>query len=263
MAHWLDKVTVLLTADTNDLHELARIAGSDPRTFYIGVDPSSLELDGQNIDDIEFSTRDDFFVDSFDGRSISLPLDGSNLIVDVKRLTSAIRNHKRQEERLAILLRLILQNRRTALPILTTYGKDKAKSANAALSELAAAIKDEQSQRSLFDQKEIPHLFGHDLVGPASDYKLLGDDILVTIASRPYAKNMPGTRSFLLYYMTKYLSDFPKVNALLRSKVGKSQSVFVAPNLSEMYEFLRNPPEVRWDDILQLSMDMPLFDSPS
>jgi hypothetical protein len=35
--HWLDKVTNIFLAKTGDWDDLARIAGGDPRTFYIGT----------------------------------------------------------------------------------------------------------------------------------------------------------------------------------------------------------------------------------
>lgn len=44
MSHWLDKVLEIFTADTDDLVELARIAGaSNLRQFYSGVDPSNVD----------------------------------------------------------------------------------------------------------------------------------------------------------------------------------------------------------------------------
>lgn len=55
MTHWLDRVVLILTSETADLRALAKIAGADPRTFYRGIRREDLELDGQNIEGMEFA----------------------------------------------------------------------------------------------------------------------------------------------------------------------------------------------------------------
>lgn len=55
MPHWMDKVVVLLTANTSDLRELATIAGGNPRTFYRGINPEDLEFtEHDDIKGMEF-----------------------------------------------------------------------------------------------------------------------------------------------------------------------------------------------------------------
>lgn len=115
MPHWLDKVIVLLSADTADLRELALIAGGDPRTFYHGVDPGRLELEEQDLRGIEF-----------------------------KRITREhvkdIHNSKSKEERLALLLDSILHNRSEGLRIIEAYADDNSIYANKSLDELKKAL---------------------------------------------------------------------------------------------------------------------------
>lgn len=90
MAHWLDKVLELLSAETADLKELASIAGADHRTFYIGIDPQSLDLDGQDIEGIVFSEEA-----TFEGEQR-------------QRFLRQIYAAKRQEERVVLLLKELL-----------------------------------------------------------------------------------------------------------------------------------------------------------
>lgn len=58
MEHWLDRVLLLLQADTDNLRELAEIAGGDPRTFYRAINISDVDIKGQNIDGMEFAQSD-------------------------------------------------------------------------------------------------------------------------------------------------------------------------------------------------------------
>jgi hypothetical protein len=44
LSHWLEKVVLLLQAETSSLRELARLVGRDPRTFYSGVRFEALDL---------------------------------------------------------------------------------------------------------------------------------------------------------------------------------------------------------------------------
>lgn len=87
MAHWLDKVVELLQANTTDLRELARLAGADPSTFYRGIDPSTLDLEGQDIEGISFSDAD-----------------------DTAELLQTLKRTGRQEERLVLLLEWLVEN---------------------------------------------------------------------------------------------------------------------------------------------------------
>ncbi|NOR63530.1 MAG: hypothetical protein GQ535_13675 [Rhodobacteraceae bacterium] len=53
MANFQDIIEKLLLSDTGDLNELARIAGKDPKTFYIDADFKRCDLTGQNLDQMD------------------------------------------------------------------------------------------------------------------------------------------------------------------------------------------------------------------
>jgi hypothetical protein len=55
VSHWLDKVVTLLQAGTTDLRELARMAGGNEKTFYLGIDIEKLDLSQQDLRGIEFT----------------------------------------------------------------------------------------------------------------------------------------------------------------------------------------------------------------
>jgi predicted Zn-dependent protease len=58
MAHWLQKVVDLLQSDDSDLRALAKAAGGDPRTFYLGTDLSGADLRGQDLRGMNFTNLD-------------------------------------------------------------------------------------------------------------------------------------------------------------------------------------------------------------
>jgi formylglycine-generating enzyme required for sulfatase activity len=58
MAHWLDKVVEIMEAKTDDLRELARIAGYDPADFYRGTPMNGADLRGQDLTGMEFTDLD-------------------------------------------------------------------------------------------------------------------------------------------------------------------------------------------------------------
>src|ERR1700680_1747168 len=115
MTHWLDRVVALLQADTTDLRELARIAGADPRTFYRGVDINKLDVDGQNLEGMEFSDPAPSYGPAGTQFVLDLFLPNSEGLV-VHRIKGA----PRQEERAAILLAEFLRDRSQAMRIIDT-----------------------------------------------------------------------------------------------------------------------------------------------
>jgi hypothetical protein len=100
------------------LRELALIAGGNPKTFYHGVNPDDLDLEGQDVQGIEFTN------------------------VATEHMNK-IRGARAKEERLTMLLDRILQDRSNALQIVENYGVDKSKYANASVYELWKALKKE------------------------------------------------------------------------------------------------------------------------
>lgn len=69
MPHWLDTVIKIIMADTDNLRELATIAGGDPRNFYIGTKMDGADVKGQNLTGMKFSNLDLRLVD-YDSETI-------------------------------------------------------------------------------------------------------------------------------------------------------------------------------------------------
>lgn len=128
MPHWLDRVILLLRANTANLRELARIAGADPRTFYRGIDPAHLDLTGQNIEGMEFSppTR----ASRLEGEQLQLDLDFRPHELRPEQVAHVIKRAPRQEERATLLLAEFLQDRSRGMKILKSYVRDKAQLTN-------------------------------------------------------------------------------------------------------------------------------------
>lgn len=55
-SHWLDKAADLLVAPTDNLRDLAVLAGGDPRTFYRHTSLDGCDLRGQDLSGMEFTT---------------------------------------------------------------------------------------------------------------------------------------------------------------------------------------------------------------
>jgi hypothetical protein len=58
MAHWLDIVVKILTAETTNLRELAEMANGDPKTFYVGVNLDDVDFSGQDVTGMHFTITD-------------------------------------------------------------------------------------------------------------------------------------------------------------------------------------------------------------
>ena len=197
MDHWLDKVLVLLQARTSNLKELARIAGSDHRTFYIGIDVESLDLQNQDISEMRFSQEPTVSADQMEYDSLR------SIGVDLPDLVDRIKAAPRQEERIVLLLREVMKHRDGALNLLDAYGADKAKQATEALRILRIKL------------SEDPH-------GPTNLQ-------LARTVSGLFSKSPKG-RTALTYFMLKHLEKFGDVDDWLR---GKSVNLLY---LSERYQ---------------------------
>ena len=171
----MDKVIDLLCADTADLRELAIMAGANPKTFYHGINPGDLDLTGQDLEGIEFTN------------------------VTSKRIDK-IRKAKAKEERLAMLLDSIIQNRSNGVKIIDGYESDKSKYGNAALQELRNAV-----------------------IREAASEKI--DNIaLVRALRRPLAHQLADSRANLIYYLAKHLAKYPDIKSYLRKSWARSSS---------------------------------------
>jgi hypothetical protein len=124
----------------------------------------------------------------------------------------------RQEERLAILLDNIVQDRAVGLQMLEAYFSDKAKYATAALSDLRTILAEDHSTN---------------LVDPGVDAVTL-----VRLIERRFAKGMPSNRAVLMYYMAKHLAKYPDVRKYLSGRWKNSYSYAFNPFRKELDELL-------------------------
>src|SRR6185437_2962983 len=199
--HWLDKVVELLLVETNDLRELARIAGGDPKTFYKAVSLQDLDIDGQDIEGMEFAPTLEKNDKGF--MALLVPLEkGEQAVLRLDYLIAAIKQVGRQEERLALILKLILENYINANVILETYGSDKAKYASRVLAEMRRLVRDEEAKwYSLKDRLSS-----------------LRKTEFTNAIFKVFDRGMPSNRSAMLYFMSFYLAEYPEINDQLSRK---------------------------------------------
>jgi hypothetical protein len=209
MTHWLDRIVALFQADTSDLRELAQIAGADPKTFYRGIDIRNLELDGQNLEGMEFSSPSSY---APVGTQFELSLFSPN---SEREIVHRIRGATRQEERVALLLAEFLRDRSRAMQIIKDYS-DKAILANSVVNLL----------RDIHDQE--------------LDGKRFSNIQIARKVSGRFAKS-EDKRSVLAYFFAKYLGIYPEIRTWLQ---GKSVNK-LSKNLQEQFEhFLQDPPMI-------------------
>jgi hypothetical protein len=220
MPHWLDKVIVLLQANTADLRELARIAGGDPKTFYRGIHLDELDTAGQDLTGMEFNQSIEENSTSLKPRTLNI-VDVQSNVVSATEAIRQIRQTSRQEERMALLVRLILINPYDGARLLSLYSNDKAKYANSALMQLEIEIRKVELTKTLIETR-----------------RQLVPESLVRIVDRPFSRGMPVNRTLLLYYMAKHLAVYPDVNKFLQTRLDRSSSIFLVPLRKEIQEFL-------------------------
>ncbi|MEA2897571.1 MAG: hypothetical protein QOJ84_3186 [Bradyrhizobium sp.] len=205
MTHWLDKVVLLFQADTSDLRELARIAGADPSVFYRGIDITKLDLNGQDLDGIEFST----------------PLDarGTQLVLDLfqpdskAHILDRIKSAPRQEERAVLFLAEFLRDRLRAMQVIDEYSHDKALLTNSVLNALRE-IRSEEIFGRRFSNLQIARK-----------------------VSGRFARS-EDKRSVLAYFLAKYLGTYPELRAWIENKSVEKLSKQAQ---EEFKRFLREP----------------------
>ncbi len=229
MPHWLEKVITLLQADTSDLRELARMAGSNPRIFYRGISLADLELSGQDLQDMEFAEGVFEDVKTWPDY-LRTVLDANNDKVPAIKMMQTVHQVKRQEERLAILLDLILRNPNNSLFLISLYSKDRAKYANLILKQIETELKAGAAEGTLFTNETVT--------------RKLSAVQLARIVNRQFSHGMPDNRAALLYYMAKHLAKYPDINRYLRAKLAKARSIFIVPHRREILQFLDQGDEI-------------------
>lgn len=114
--HWLDAVAAILRADTADLRALARLAGEDPRTLYIGTVMDGADLRGQDLRGMTFTHLDRDKVRRDAGTRLDPP-DGDDPANEAQPVLILVRS--------APLLRAFQASARRKLPGAVIYGPDQ------------------------------------------------------------------------------------------------------------------------------------------
>jgi hypothetical protein len=215
MTHWLSKVVSLFEADTADLRRLAELAGGNPQTFYRGISLKEVDTNGQNLEGMEFADNPPTLSDAllwFGDNQLAI---GLHAIKEIKKI-------KTQEERLAVLLRLILENRNVASEIVEFYADDKGKFATLVIRDLIDVLQSESRQLDLFGNRKI----------------LVSDTELAHIVFSRFRRGMQMNRVLLLYNMAKHLHHFPEINSYLKSRYQRSWSMYFKPYEKEIMKLL-------------------------
>jgi hypothetical protein len=192
-------VVFLLDAPTSNLRELARIAGGDPKTFYLGVNVDDLDLTGQDLRGMEFSSPLPEDIDGTEQLDLNFP---KNRDLAPSQIARRIKGAGRQEERAVLLLAEVLQNRLHGLQILESYPHDKGMRTNEVIQVLKETL-----TREPFDKRPT-------------------DLQLARKVSGRFAKS-EYMRPTLNYFMAKHLNMYPEIRKWLRGKSMSSRHISV------------------------------------
>jgi hypothetical protein len=141
--------------------------------------------------------------------------DDPRRVQSVDHIVRRVRSASRQEERLPALVDAIVQNREIGPELLKTYADDKSQHATKALRVLEAEVQSEAF-----------------VANTARDIEL------VKIIRRPYFRSMPQSRALQFYYIAKYLSKYPHINAYLKKVWARASSIYLRPYQQEIERYL-------------------------
>ena len=200
MTHWLDKLLDIFSADSAELRSLAIVAGGDPETFYIGTDMRGADLRGQDLRGMKFTHLDLASVLIDQDTKLEGLADELALLDNVDELRAnfefvKIRKMKRQEERLAVILKIFLDRPELRNFIKNNY-RDKAKFTRDAIDKLL----DWTDKEDLFGEKYEELDFG-------------------SFLEHVINNSFPLNRGFLLLYLAKYFGYDPLVIRVIRKRL--------------------------------------------
>lgn len=194
--------------DGNLIH--LNLAALDPSDF---ARTSALELTTEIQTEYEQSLSDaanlEGIKETYDPSTI--PSDQTRAVQDLVR---RVVYTGRQEERIAILLDAIIQNRGIGISALLQYGSDRAMFANKALASIRKAV------------------IGHDTSNSKDEL------IVASLVPRFFTDSFPMNRGELLYYLARHLAKYPLVNDAIRRRLRSSHSYWVNYFRSEVERIL-------------------------
>jgi hypothetical protein len=190
VAHWLDMVITLVQSDASDLRSLCQIAGGDPKTFYRGTDLSRLDLSEA---DREFLHTE-----------------------AISNAVKQLRGAGRQEERVAIILSQLLQDRDVGILALREIATDRAEFAKTAFALIRNQFR-------------------------LDDHNNSNDELVVADLVQKLNRSVfPYNRGQLLYYLAKHLRKYPKINSTIQNCMKRSVSMAVEEVRTDVEKLLSN-----------------------
>lgn len=144
-------------------------------------------------------------------QSSTIPSDQARAVQELVRRVHYV---GRQEERIAILLDSIIQNRGIGISALLQYGSDRANFANKALAAIRKGV------------------IGNDT------WNIKDELIVASLIPRFFTDSFPMNRGELLYYLARHLAKYPQVNEAIRRKLRSSHSYWVRNVSSEVERLL-------------------------
>jgi hypothetical protein len=208
-------VLVSSAVDADSARRILRVRSK--LTAYVQSD-GTIELNLQALDPrdaahVNASRLSQMLLNQFDVRPVQtveeVPLTraGANALQDpgVSELLRRVERTARQEERIPILLKALLEERQAALTVLDLY-RDRSHLANSIISELR-----------------------HKLALASRNRDKSDEEIIAELIPRIFTHNHPASRGSSLYSLARQLAAWPKINRAIRNSTDRTRSTYVDP----------------------------------
>lgn len=144
---------------------------------------------------------------------------GSNALHEpmVSELLRKIRHESRQEDRVALLLKAVLEQRRAAMVLLQLY-RDRSRQASGVLDELRHKLAIAERAKDKSDE-----------------------EVIAELVPRIFTNSHPALRGSSLFALARHLSRWPKINRAISFTTARSNSTYVDPYRVDIDRALRGP----------------------
>lgn len=139
MQHWSYTIIKILEADTINLRDLAVIAGGNPIDFYVGTSINGVDVTNQDLRGMKFTHVDTSKIHKNNNTIFDPDAIPENDSVIIEKL-KAIKLRSHHEERLAMIMELVLSNPQKTELIEKTY-TDRSSIARNMISSFILSVK--------------------------------------------------------------------------------------------------------------------------
>jgi len=227
MSHWLTKVIELIQADTADLRQLARLAGGDPETFYVGTNLDGADIRGQDLRGMKFTGLENADVKQDENTLV----DSASPVESIAESAQLIAIYGRQEDRLAILMDRLLSSPGEALNLLTTY-RPRAKLEQMIVAELTASLSRRPHTTEGW-QSILPDF----LVRENEKQAVIG--AIANAIDFALRNTFPTHRGTQLLSFAQHLSKYELVRTILKRRLAETRSVYVEQHRANVQELIQ------------------------